>query len=129
MTSDTLTLKILTPQGIILDINGLISVTLPLLDQIPIGIRPGHAPLIAETSRGKIKYRSKDEENEIVIDAGVVKIRANLITILTSGKVNEEKSAFAAEKLATYDRLMSTLMDKTFTNQSNNINIEINDPA
>ena len=113
MNSDKLTLKIITPQGVLLERDGLLSVNLPLGNQFPIGIRPGHAPLIAETAQGIIKFRSSEVEDQIEIYAGVLKIRNNLITILTSGKVNQEKDDSVPKEMVTYERLMKTLIGET----------------
>lgn len=131
MSPDTLTLKIITAQGTILEKEGLSAVNLPLLDQLPIGIRTGHAPLIAETSKGKIKYRSPEEEGEINIHQGVLKVRNNLVTILTSGEVTEEvdDDCQFSNELLNYDRLMKTLVDKTFFSFTAEINNNADDKA
>jgi len=118
MNRDKLILKIISPQGVILEKEDLSAVNIPLLDQIPIGIRLGHAPLIAETSNGTLKYRSIGEENEIEIYAGVVKIRNNIITILTSGEVSHKEDELFQTELVTYDRLMKTLIENTFSAQA-----------
>ncbi len=117
MIPDKLILKIISPQGVILEKEDLSAVNIPLLDQYPIGIHPGHAPLIAETSNGTLKYRTSGEENEIEIYAGVLKIRNNIITILTSGEVSHKEDELYQTELVTYDRLMKTLIENTFSAQ------------
>ena len=57
MTSrKSLTLRILSPEGTILKVDEAASINVPLVDGGGIGIRPGHAALIAETVEGPVHY-------------------------------------------------------------------------
>jgi len=116
-TDSFLTLKILTPEGLILKADQLKSINIPLVDGGTIGIRPMHAPLIAETSQGKLFYRTEVDSSEIELHAGVLDIYQNMITILTAGKVAETEPE-ALEKTETeYNRLMQTLIDYLYPDQ------------
>lgn len=109
-TSGTLSLKVLSPEGLIFKEDNLNTVSIPLADGCPIGIRPGHAPLIAETEQGVIRYRSAGSEGDVHLHAGVVDIRENIITLLTAGKVEKTPNSIAESPSAEYDRLMQTLI-------------------
>lgn len=114
-------LKILTPDGIILEKKSLIAINVPLADGRPIGILPGHAPLIAETVQGSVGYRTSTSKGDIEVHAGVLQIRNNKVTILTAGKVSETLSEFSEQPEKAYDRLMQTLMDKLVPEQKEKV--------
>ena len=61
MSENELTLKILTPDGQVLEADHLIEVVVPLADGGTIGIRPQHAPLIAETVTGTVQLVREGE--------------------------------------------------------------------
>ena len=105
-----LTLKVLTPVGTLIERSHLSGITIPLVNGYPIGIRPGHAPLIAETSQGQIKYRETGEVFSIDLHAGVVDIRDHVVTILTPGEVDATTQVPATEK--EYNRLMRTFVQQ-----------------
>jgi F0F1-type ATP synthase epsilon subunit len=117
MSSESLTLKIITPQGPIIEEESLSAVNVPLVNHFPIGIRPGHAPLIAETAKGFIRYRTSDRENEIELYSGILKIRKNIVTILTSGEVTNNGQELTPPENIEYDRLMVTLIDQSIDKQ------------
>jgi F0F1-type ATP synthase epsilon subunit len=109
-----LTLNIKTPEGLVLEKDNLTSVNVMLSDGASIGIRPGHAPLIAETKEGILKFH--DQENQHVIDllSGILEIRDNRITILTIDEMNETEEVKALQKtMMKFDRLMKTLVGQT----------------
>lgn len=90
--SALLSLQILSPEGSILEVKDAQSIIVPLVDGGSIGIRPGHAPLIAETVRGEVRYRTNDKEHQIEVMPGILKINKNIVTILTAHKVKEEQA-------------------------------------
>lgn len=114
MRSDFLKLRVITPEGVILDESTLISVNIPLADDCPIGVRPGHAPLIAETIKGIVHYRGPEKQGEITLHAGVLDIRDNEIIVLTPGEVSTISPNITQPSKSEYDRLMNTLVE-TFT--------------
>lgn len=50
-----------------------------------------HAALISTLEKGKVEYKSKKEENEILISGGVVEILNNKVTLLAEGILEEEE--------------------------------------
>ena len=93
MTSSArLSLRILSPEGSILEVNHAQSIIVPLVDEGSIGIRPGHAALIAETVRGTVRYRTNGMEHQIEVMPGILRINMNIATILTAHKIIEEQT-------------------------------------
>lgn len=113
----TLMLKVLSPEGNILEVNNLISVNIPLADGSPIGIKPGHAPLIAETEEGAVFFYGPQKEDNIKLQAGLLEIRDNLITILTSGEISTTSPEMTQTSNIKYDRLMKTLIEDSGVNE------------
>lgn len=105
-----LSLNILTAEGVILEKEDLEAVNVPLVDELPIGIRPGHAPLIAETKTGSIVYRTSKSEQQIEIHAGVLNIRDNVVTILTPGEVANFPPDSPGKLKTEYERLLRALL-------------------
>lgn len=93
MIEDELTLRVLSPDGSSLKADHLLEVLIPLADGGPIGIRPKHAPLIAETVSGPVRYQTNDEILEIELLAGILSIRDNVVTILTAGEMPETEDS------------------------------------
>ncbi len=109
-----LTLRVISPERIILEKEGLNAVNIPLADGYPIGIRPGHAPLIAETIKGIVQYRTNQQENEIHLHAGVMNLRENIINVLTAGEVDKTPESLAESVPTEFDRLMQTLIHQVY---------------
>lgn len=108
MMEDELTLRILTPDGQVLEADHLQEVIVPLADGGTIGIRPKHAPLIAETVTGIVSLMKPGETAEIELFAGLLTVRDNIVTILTTGEVegSEVEPDAAAEA---FDQLTQAL--------------------
>lgn len=106
-----LSLNILTAESVILEKEDLEAVNVPLVDEVPIGIRPGHAPLIAETKTGQVVYRTSQSEEQIEIHAGVLNIRDNIVTILTPGEVAKFPPGSPGKSKTEYERLMRALLE------------------
>ena len=105
-----LTFRVLTPEGIIIKKTNLLSINISLADDRPIGVRPGHAPLIAATKNGKVSLRALYDEKEIQLHAGILEIRDNFVTIVTAGLLDSEPS-YLDHDLA-YSRLMQNLINQ-----------------
>ncbi len=84
-----LSLRILSPEGPILEVDEAALINVPLVDGGGIGIRPGHAPLIAETTQGPVRYQTAGGENQIEVMPGILEISDNVVTILTVNEINE----------------------------------------
>jgi F0F1-type ATP synthase epsilon subunit len=114
-----LSLKILSPEGVILNAHELSGVNVPLVDGGSIGIKPGHAPLIAETIDGMVQYLIGIEERTIEVHAGVLDIKNNVVTILTAGKVTETPPEINRKTETGYDRLIQTLVENLYPEEDN----------
>jgi len=80
-----LRLLIQTPEQTILDAADVRWAQARLADGGGIGIWPGHAPLLAETAAGPLKYADSSGEHELLLQAGVLQIVPQGITIYTTG--------------------------------------------
>ncbi len=118
-----LSLRIISPDGIILERDQLVAVSVLLADGGSIGIRPGHAPLIAETLSGPVRYQSAEEHNRIEVHPGVLEIRENTVVILTAGEVGQTPEDTVKTADAEFTRLMETLVG-TLTPQPENLEVE-----
>ena len=49
-----------------------------------LGIRPGHAAMIAATGDGEIKYRKDNQDQIVSVKAGILTLSDNLVSILTT---------------------------------------------
>ncbi len=49
-----------------------------------LGIRPGHASMIAATGDGELKYRKDNQEQSVSVKAGILTLSDNLVSILTT---------------------------------------------
>jgi F0F1-type ATP synthase epsilon subunit len=80
----TLRLEVLSLGSGGLVLEGITSLQLKLADGSWLGIRPGHAPLIAATDDGLLKYKQDGEEQTAPVKAGIMTLSNNLISILTT---------------------------------------------
>ncbi len=108
MKEDELTLRVLSPDGHSVEADHLLEIIVPLADGGTIGIRPKHAPLIAETISGPVQYQTKDELIKVDILAGILSIRDNLVTILSAG-ITEEANNHVESSADPYDALAQVL--------------------
>ena len=109
-TSNLLRFKVITPEGIMREIDNLTAVNVPLVNDYLIGIRPGHAPLIAETKQGKIICRTRTSEVHLELHGGVLEVENNEVIIFSAGEVTNRTSIHTHPPTTTYDRLMRTLI-------------------
>jgi len=49
-----------------------------------LGIRPGHAPMIAATGDGELKVRQDGTDQKVAVKAGILTLSDNLVSILTT---------------------------------------------
>lgn len=55
-----------------------------LVDGSWLGIRPGHAPLVTATGDGELKYRQDDDEKKVQVKGGILTLKDDLVSILTT---------------------------------------------
>jgi F0F1-type ATP synthase epsilon subunit len=82
--TDLLRLTVLTPGKTLLDTRGVAWVKARLTDGAGIGIWPLHAPLVAETVRGRVNYADEAGEHSLDLEAGILQVDGDGVTILTS---------------------------------------------
>jgi F-type H+-transporting ATPase subunit epsilon len=58
-------------------------VALPLFDG-ELGVLPGHSPMIGRLGYGELRTRSATAVRHYFIDGGIVQVRDNVVTVLTS---------------------------------------------
>lgn len=49
-----------------------------------LGIRPGHAPMIAAIGDGELKCRKDNQDQSVSVKAGILTLSDNLVSILTT---------------------------------------------
>jgi len=49
-----------------------------------LGIRPGHAAMIAATCDGELKYSKDNQDQTVTVKAGILTLSDNLVSILTT---------------------------------------------
>jgi len=49
-----------------------------------LGIRPGHAAMIAATGDGELKYKQDDQDQTVAVKAGILTLSGDLVSILTT---------------------------------------------
>ena len=67
-----------------LDMEQVESLQVRLKDGSWLGIHPGHAPMIAATSDGMLKFRKDNQDQTASVKAGILTLSDNLVSILTT---------------------------------------------
>jgi F0F1-type ATP synthase epsilon subunit len=80
--SKHLRLIILTPAKTLLETD-VLQVQAHLADGAPIGIHPGHAPLLAETLTAPLCYTNASGKHAIDLEAGILQISEGKVTVFT----------------------------------------------
>ena len=105
--SDQLTLRVMTPEHVVVDTT-VESVRLPGLDGA-IGVLPRHAHMVAALSEGLLRYRTGGATTDLFVAGGFAEVRENTLRVLTgaSERIDEidlerarESEARARERLA-----------------------------
>jgi F0F1-type ATP synthase epsilon subunit len=110
--SESLRLTVLTPAETVLEVEKAAWIQARLADGGGIGIYPGHAPLTAETVSAPLRYADPSGERVIDLEAGVLLIDADGVTIFTSGPVQTLQVSRTSEVSdeARFDRLAQALL-------------------
>lgn len=105
--ADTLTLRVITPERIVLD-QAVSAVRVPALDG-SIGILARHANMVAALDVGVLSYRTDGAERTLFVSGGFAEVRANTVRVVTEAgekpaEIDEERAraaeARARERLA-----------------------------
>jgi F0F1-type ATP synthase epsilon subunit len=78
---------VLTPVKTLVGATGVAWVQIQLVDGGAIGIYPGHAPLLAETVDGQLRYADESGEHSLDLLAGILSTNLEGVTVLTAGRV------------------------------------------
>jgi F0F1-type ATP synthase epsilon subunit len=120
-------LQVLTPAEALLDEEEVGWMRVLLADGGSMGIRPGHAPLLAETAAGAVEYGGREDEHgrehgTLDLEAGILRVERDHVTIFTGGLAQ----TFGAEyRLDTrdaerFDRLAGALLSMLDGGTDNN---------
>jgi F-type H+-transporting ATPase subunit epsilon len=101
MLPDKLRLEIATPDHLVLT-EGVDEVILPSVEGY-MGVRPGHAPLLAALDVGEISYRIGSEEKYLACSGGFVEVLADSVSILaetaeTAEEIDLDRARSARER-------------------------------
>jgi F-type H+-transporting ATPase subunit epsilon len=97
MLPEKLRLEIATPDHLVLT-EGVDEVILPSVEGY-MGVRPGHAPLLAALDVGEISYRIGSEEKYLACSGGFAEVLADSVSILAeTAEPAEEIDAERAER-------------------------------
>jgi F-type H+-transporting ATPase subunit epsilon len=108
----SLRLMVLTPARTLLDVEGVARVQAQLADGGPIGIYPGHAPLLAETVPAPLRYADRSGEHALDLDAGILQVSDEGVTVLAGGSetAGVSKPLGGSEYDRRFDRLARELL-------------------
>ena len=84
MKPGLLRIEVLSVSGTTLELENVHSLQVLLEDGSSIGILPDHAPLIGATADGLLFYNDGDGKKSVYINEGVLTVRDNLVSILTT---------------------------------------------
>jgi F0F1-type ATP synthase epsilon subunit len=107
-------LRAATAEEVWLDEPRVTWVRLPLADGGSIGIRPGHAPLLAETVAGTLRYGTESAEHSVAVDRGILQIHEHGVDIFAAQPNDATATAAPPDSIsadvARFDRLARTLL-------------------
>lgn len=115
MQPDKLTLEIVTPDRLVLS-EEIDEVIVPSVEGY-MGVRPGHAPLLARLDVGEISYRVGSEERYLACSGGFAEVQADGVSILAETAELAEEIDVERAKLArrrAEDRLEADLSEHEF---------------
>lgn len=105
-----------SPAGILFERDNIRAIRIDLVDG-KIGIRPGHAPLVAEAADGEAEIESEFASLRIPIKAGILVVRDNQISLLThalddqkDGKNKGSYPVLQMEDDEEFDKLLESIL-------------------
>jgi len=112
MRSESMRLLVMTPEKQLLLREGLSWIKAHLIDG-EIGIKVNHTPLIGETIPGVVTYGNDEHQENIMLEAGILKVDESGVTIFTSGLLDpaQDEKTLEQEEL-TFDRLTNELLER-----------------
>ncbi len=111
MKSEHLRLDVLSPVETILAVEKVAWVQVQLADGGGLGIYPGHAPLVAETSPAPLRYQDADGEHTVDLESGVLHIKSQGVELFVCAIAEDAPDTTEeAVTAAAFDRLASELL-------------------
>jgi F0F1-type ATP synthase epsilon subunit len=103
---------VLTPERPLLEAEGVTWVQAHLADGGPIGIYPGHAPLLAETAAALLRYADLAGEHALDLAAGILQVGGGDVIVLAGELVQTPEVSETSEVLqdVRFDRLARDLL-------------------
>jgi F0F1-type ATP synthase epsilon subunit len=102
----------MTPAQTLLEVKGVTQVQAQLADGGPIGIYPGHAPLLAETVAAPLRYADASGEHTIDLAAGILQVSEAGVTVFT----NQTSEVWQTSEVLEDDRHFDQLAQELLTN-------------
>jgi F0F1-type ATP synthase epsilon subunit len=110
---------VLTPERMLLEAEGVTRVQAQLADGGPIGIYPGHAPLLAETVAAPLRYADASGEYTIDLDAGILQVDGEGVTVFAGSQTWEAVRTYGSPETSQilendrhFDRLAQELLTR-----------------
>jgi F0F1-type ATP synthase epsilon subunit len=109
---DGFSLLVVTPESRLLERDNLTWVRAKLVDG-EIGILARHAPLLAETVDGALRYGNGEEAHVIRLYAGILKVSRDGVTVFTSGLLEAPEDEMEPKPAPVlFSRLTATLLNQ-----------------
>jgi F0F1-type ATP synthase epsilon subunit len=103
-------LTVLTPERALLEAEEVTQVQAQLADGSPIGIYPGHAPLLTETVAAPLRYTDPSGKHEIDLCAGILQVSDADVTVFAGSQTSEVSTSEVLEDDEHFDRLTYDLL-------------------
>ena len=81
MAIEPLRLRVITPVETVVKAEDVAWVRVTLADEGGLGIYPGHAPLLAETLAGPLRYADAAGEHILDLVAGILSVQDDAVTV------------------------------------------------
>ena len=104
--SRVVNLRIISPESVLFH-GPVLWVQAPLYDGL-IGIWPGHAPLIASLAKGHVRFATRQGEQELAVESGILRVRPTECTILSGSLMQEQDMG---DKKALFEELEDSLIE------------------
>ena len=115
--SEPFRLTVLTPEQTLLDVQRVAWVQAQLADGGPIGVYPGHAPLLAETAAAPLRYLAPSGEHALDLNAGILQVSGEGVTVFAGSQTSEVTRTYGSpettkvsENDERFDRLAQELL-------------------
>lgn len=103
-------LTVMTPAQTLLKTEGVAWVQAHLADGGPIGIYPGHAPLLAETVVAPLHYADASGEHAVDLNAGILQVTSVDVTVFIDNAKPCKEPSQGPEDDEHFDQLAQDLM-------------------